>query len=351
MKGSIDRVRTLFQGGTPDRPPLFDLLRNDAVIGHFAGETLTLENAERVVFKAYEPAVDATRPSVRMPHKEETIVLEDGRAQRHFRWTAWTERVTYASDEEYVATKRKILDSDPTEWGPDQAKQMDEMFVGIKAHREKLGEVFFVSGGRTPRLMGLIGECGLDQFVYRNEDYPELIDSLLEYETAKAVTFVEHLPEKHGIELVMAGDDIAYKTGPMLSPKWFEKHYFPRFSRIVDAFHAKGIKVLFHSDGNLNEVLDGLIEAGIDALNPIEVLAGMDIKDLHARYPDLVMVGGIDVSQLLPLGTPKAVEIAVKKAIEDSEGKMMVGSSTELNNQVPLENYLALRNAVLESKL
>ena len=38
MKGSIERVRTLINGGTPDRPPLFDLLRNDAVLSHFAGE-------------------------------------------------------------------------------------------------------------------------------------------------------------------------------------------------------------------------------------------------------------------------------------------------------------------------
>ena len=80
MKESIERVRTLINGGTPDRPPLFDLLRNDAVLSHFAGEKLTLENAERVVFKAFEPAVDATRPGVRMPHKEETITLEDGRS-------------------------------------------------------------------------------------------------------------------------------------------------------------------------------------------------------------------------------------------------------------------------------
>ena len=94
--------------------------------------------------------------------------------------------------------------------------------------------------------------------------------------------------------------------------------------------------------------MDGLVEAGIDGLNPIEVLAGMDVADLHRRYPDLFMTGAIDVSQLLPMGTPQQVYEAVCRAIDAAEGRIMIGSSTELNNKVPLENYLALRDAVLE---
>ena len=71
MEGSLERVRKVVRGEMPDRPPLYDLLRNDAVISHFAGETLTLENAPEVVFRAYDPAIDATRPGVRMPGEEE----------------------------------------------------------------------------------------------------------------------------------------------------------------------------------------------------------------------------------------------------------------------------------------
>ena len=66
MKGSRERVRTMLRGGTPDRPPLYDLLRNDAVIAHFAGEPATVENGPEVVFRAYEPAIDATRPLIRI---------------------------------------------------------------------------------------------------------------------------------------------------------------------------------------------------------------------------------------------------------------------------------------------
>jgi len=67
MQGSLERVRAVLRGDLPDRAPLYDLLRNDAVVSHFAGETLTLENAPRVVYRAYEPAIDATRPEARSP--------------------------------------------------------------------------------------------------------------------------------------------------------------------------------------------------------------------------------------------------------------------------------------------
>jgi len=165
------------------------------------------------------------------------------------------------------------------------------------------------------------------------------------------VQWIEHLPDDHGIEAVFAGDDIAFKNGPLLSPKWFRKHYFRRFARIVKAYHRKGIRVNFHSDGNLTQIMDGLVEAGIDVLNPIETAAGMDIAYLHKRYPKLIFSGGIDVSGLLPFGTPQEVRDATVKAIEDSEGQIMIGSSTELQYTVPLDNFLAMRRAAMEYPL
>ena len=85
MEGSIQRVRAVLRGEMPDRAPLFDLLRNDAVIKHFTGRTLTVANAPDVVHKAFAPAIDATR-SVRLPDAEQTGQLPDGRWQKQYRW-------------------------------------------------------------------------------------------------------------------------------------------------------------------------------------------------------------------------------------------------------------------------
>ena len=348
MQGSLERVRAVINGGTPDRTPIYELLRNDAVLSHFAGEELTIANGPELVYRAYEPAVDATRPMVRTPAAEETMTLADGREQRNYRWTTWVEHVHYADSTAYAAAKRAELDAFDPAWGADDQQQMDTIIAEIAEHKRKLGEVFFFPGGMCVGLMGIMGEVGLEEFSYYLADCDGIIDELMERNTVCAVRWIEHLPANHGIEAVFSGDDIAYKAGPMLSPMWFREHYFGKLARVCEAYHARGIKVLFHSDGDLNPILDGLVEAGIDGLNPIEVLANMDVGDIHRRYPNLFMTGAIDVSQLLPYGTPGEVKDAVRRTIDAAEGRIMIGSSTELNDEVPLENYLALREAVLD---
>lgn len=348
MEGSIQRVRAVIRGEQPDRAPLYELFRNDAVLEHFTGQRLTVENGPELVYEAYDPAVDATRPSVRPPGREETVTLPDGRTQRHFRWTVWTERRSYASSAEYVAQKRQHLDAYDPAWTTAQQADIDQMLAGVAAARGQLGEVFFFPGGSGPGLMSIMGEVGVEDFSYYLADCPGLIEELLECQVLGAVARIEHLPAGHGIEAVFVGDDIAYKTGPMLSPAWFTRHYMPRLARICEAYQRQGIKVLFHSDGNLLPILGGLVDAGIDGLNPLEVLAGMDPGLVHRQYPHLFLAGGIDVSQLLPFGSPSQVKEAVRRAIGETGGRIMVGSSTELNDAVPLENYLALREAVLE---
>ncbi len=348
MKGSIERARAVIHGETPDRTPMFDLLRNDAVLSHFAGETLTVENAPEVVYRAYEPAIDATRPAVRLPQHEGSETLPDGRTVRRFRWTDWTEHVAYPDTAAYAAAKRKLIDAFDPAWTDERQASVDSYLSGIADTRRRLGEVFFCPSGRSVNLMGIMREVGVEFFCYALADCPGVIDELMEINTLDSVTWIDHLPPDHGIEMAFCGDDIAFKTGPFLPPAWFAEHHFPRLARINDAFHRQGIKVLFHSDGNLNTVLDGLVDAGIDGLNPIEVLAGMDVADIHRRHPHLFLCGGIDVSQLLPLGTPAEVTDAVRRAVDAAEGRIMIGSSTELNNEVPLANFLALRDAVLE---
>ncbi|MBN1352856.1 hypothetical protein JXJ21_25935 [candidate division KSB1 bacterium] len=349
MQNSIERVRAVINGEIPDRTPLFDLLRNDAVIEYFSGRRLTLENAPEVVYKAYEPAVDATRPQVKLPAEEKTLRLPDGRQQKQYRWTAWTEPHHYADSEAYAAAKRAELDTgDPSDWRESDQHRLDAALTRIAGERQKLGEIFLFPGIPGPGLMGLYGEVGIKQFSYALADCPGIIPALLEFQSTRAATWYEHLPPDHGIEAGFLGDDIAFNAGPLFSLVWLRAHYFPHLSRIICAAHAKGIKVLFHSDGNLNPILDDLVQAGIDGLNPIEVLAGMDVGDIHRRFPHLFLAGGIDVSWLLPLGSPQQVANAVKQAIDAAEGRIMIGSSTELNNEVPLQNYLALRKAVLE---
>jgi uroporphyrinogen decarboxylase len=349
MQKSLERIRAVLNGEPPDRAPMFDLLRNTAVIEHFTGERLTVENGVDLVYKAYAPAIDGTRPLVKSPNAERTEILPDGRRQEIRRWTIWTEHRQFPDSAAYEAEKRRQLDGFDPAWKEADQRDMESALAGIADVRRKLGEVFCFPGIPSgPSLMGLYGEVGLEDFCYCLADCPDIIVDLMERNTVCAENWYAHLPDDHGIEGGFLGDDIAFKSGPLLSPVWMRKHYFPRLARTIAAAHARGIKVLFHSDGNLNPILNDLVAAGIDGLNPIEVLAGMDVGEIHRRHPHLFMAGGIDVSQLLPFGTPGQVRDAVRKAIDAAEGRILIGSSTELNEEVPLANFLALRDAVLE---
>lgn len=348
MKGSLERVRRVMALEKPDRAPLFDLIPNDAVLRHFDGGRPVEIGDDRSGIRALVAALDGSRVAAFSPSEEQVEHTEDGRERRVLRWTSWNERVSYGSSEEYRRAKERELAG----WRERASQPHDTAAAGYY-RREREVKLWFGDGfyyllaAPSPGLMGIWSEVGLEPFSYYLYDCEDVIIEQLERNTEYACRWIEGLPVDDPFECVFIGEDIAFKNGPMMRVAWLERHYFPRLKQVIDALHAKGLKAMFHSDGNLNAIMDGLVGAGIDALNPIEVTAGMDLADLHRRYPRVVFAGGIDVSHLLPFGTPQQVRDATVKAIEDTEGQILVGSSTEVFNIVPLENYLALREAAM----
>jgi len=352
MKGSLERVRKLVSGGKPDRMPHFDLLPNDDVLRHFNGGIAVECGDDRSGMKAVARATDSSRWCYFSPMKEATEILPDGRRKLVKRWTVWDEPSPPVSPEEYAAAARSRLAEArerfrrPTETSDHPQYREDRERKGI------FGDDFYcVALGACPKLMDTWLQYGLEEFCGYLTECGESVGEVLEANTLEACSWVDGLPPDDPFEMFFIGEDIAFNSGPMFSPAWLERAYFPRLKRVIGRFHERGKKVLFHSDGNLDLIMDGLVGAGIDGLNPIDVNAGMVLGDLHRRYPRLVFFGGIDVARLLPFGTPAEIGDAVEKAIEDTAGRILVGSSTEVGNTVPLENYLAMRDAVLEYRL
>jgi len=356
LLSSKRRVRVLLEGRIPDRPPLFDLLHNDAVIEYFSSERITEENKERVVPLAISTALDATRPRIRLPQQEREEILPDGRRRRFERWTEWEGPRRYNSSSEYCEERKKSL-ATSWDWNEKDEKELEEQIHYNLECERRLGDVYLF-WGRVVDTIGfgfvdtglnfLYNEIGLEQFAYLMADCPQIISAQLEYYTTKSIQKIHHIPPEVKVESIFIAEDIASKDSTLFSPLFLRREFFPRLAKIIKECHSRGIKVLFHSDGNLMSVLDDLIEAGIDILNPIDVAAGMKIREIHRRYPNLLMAGGIDANHLLPFARPEEIKDAVKRAIDDAEGKIMIGSSTEVHNAIPLENYLALWNTVKE---
>lgn len=93
--------------------------------------------------------------------------------------------------------------------------------------------------------------------------------------------------------------DIAYNTGPFMSPRHYREFVQPYHRRLFDEFHQRGMPVLLHSDGDIRLLLDDLIDAGVDFINPLEAKAGMDVRELAPKYGNqLGYCGNIDARVL-----------------------------------------------------
>lgn len=91
--------------------------------------------------------------------------------------------------------------------------------------------------------------------------------------------------------------DVAYKRGLFFSPDYWRKHFKPGVKAIVEACHENGLPVIYHGCGNVNRIFEDFIEIGVDAYNPLEAKAGMDVVELRRRFGHRIgFCGNMDVT-------------------------------------------------------
>jgi len=189
--------------------------------------------------------------------------------------------------------------------------------------------------------------AGLDNllmyFALDPEFAHELMDKVLEANIAAARRAV-----RAGAEVVILGDDYAHNFAPMMSPAHFREFIFPRLRRMIEVVHEEGAFCIKHSDGNLWSILDMIVDAGPDAINPLEPVAGMDIGKVKEQYGEgACLVGNIDCGELLSHGTVEQVEQSVRACIAAAApgGGFILSSSNSIHSSVKPGNYLAMVRA------
>jgi uroporphyrinogen decarboxylase len=135
-------------------------------------------------------------------------------------------------------------------------------------------------------------------------------------------------------------DDIGSTRGPVVSPKAFEHIFYPQYKKVISALKAAGAqKILFHSDGNIESILDMLLDAGVEVINPVEQRSGMNPVLLRKKYGRrLGMIGCIDNVHILPSGTKSEIEKMTREVLELArDGGIVVGVHS-LGDDIPVEN-------------
>ena len=174
-----------------------------------------------------------------------------------------------------------------------------------------------------------------------------LLDRITEYSASKARAYVEC-----GVDILSLGDDIGTQIAPMIDVGMWEEWLKPRLIKVIqDARKIKpDVLIFYHSCGFVEPFIEGLIDAGVDILNPVQPEC-MNANDVIKKYGDRISFWGtVGTQQLLPFGKPEEVRETVLATLKAAgkRGGICIGPTHLVEPEVPWENLLALRDAAAE---
>jgi len=190
---------------------------------------------------------------------------------------------------------------------------------------------------------------GMENYFIKMHTDPAVVEAV----TERVVDFYLQINEKwfdiigDKMDAIFFGNDFGSQLDLLISPAMFNKFVMPYFRKITTQAKSRGYKVVPHSCGAIESVIPQLIDAGVDALHPIQAKArNMDAKTLARKYgKDVVFIGGVDTQELLPFGTPQQVYDEVMRLRELFGPNYIVSPSHEATPNTPPENMEAMARA------
>ena len=335
----------------------------------------------------------------------DTIELGRGFGQRDEDWVAW--KLTDGSDcliPAYIDVRREAEDwvlyhgSPPREVGiqkpgmhffdqtywpyldgiPQDLSKLsdvvDSMMWSIPSppNQGEISEAEFVAGAKALQMstdraiIGLFGGnmfeipqmiCRTDNFLMLIASEPDnahkLLDALVEMHLNNLETYLNAVGEH--IDIILFGDDLGMQSGPQISPKMYREFLKPRHSMLWKRAKelSPHIKVMLHCCGGVKPLLNDLIDAGIDTINPVQTsCAGMEPAGLKKDFGDHLCFwgGGCDTQTILPNATPSEVRQHVLERLEilAPGGGFVFQQVHNILANVPPENIVAMFDAVKE---
>lgn len=234
--------------------------------------------------------------------------------------------------------------------GPDGPRRLAE---GAKALRARTDRAILALFG------GNLLETG--QFLYRNDNFLMLLAA----DPGRAGEFLERLVEIHlanlekflaavgpYIDIIVFGDDLGMQNGPQMSRNMYRELFMPRHARMWRrAKELADVKVMLHCCGGIRPLLPDLIEAGLDAVNPVQIsCAGMEATALKADFGDRITFwgGGCDTRFVLASAKPEEIRRHVGRQVEilSRGGGFVFQQVHNILADVPPENVIAMFDAV-----
>ena len=225
--------------------------------------------------------------------------------------------------------------------------------IGLEEYKNAInssaGESLFIAGS-SDDLFPTYSPF-LEVFMEAMITKPNLAHRYMEITTEGVLILLEKQIEA-GVDGIIGANDIASQKGTMISPGHYREFILPSLKKIVNRCHSKNRPFIKHYDGNINIILDILINEGeIDGLHSIEPTANMDIYNIKKIYGGKIsLLGNLDCSHLMSFGSKNEIEKEIKRLIKyiAPDGGYVFGSSNAIHSGISTEIFNFVRKKVLE---
>jgi uroporphyrinogen decarboxylase len=331
----FEQLARVLRRETPDRPVLFEYFVNAELISFFNGRRFEAaatpeEKITDIIGFFHKAGYDyATVPS------------------RYFGGFSFTtadheKKATVSLNEGCVITDRQSFEN--YNWpNPEQGDfgLLDKMAAELND-----GMKFVVSapGGLLENVTGLVGFENLCFMLYEDA---ELSKAVFDAVGSRLLRFYEICSSVPAVGALIVNDDWGFKTQTMIPPEMLRELVFPWHKKMVEAIHSNGKFALLHSCGNLEAVMDDIVdELKYDAKHSFEDTIS-PVEDFWQQWnKKIAVLGGIDVD-FLARSHPETIGKRCRKLLETTGlQSYALGSGNSITGYIPIENYLAMIKSV-----
>jgi uroporphyrinogen decarboxylase len=229
---------------------------------------------------------------------------------------------------------------------PNNPIRLQQFSNGRKVQGELDDDVFSIPA------TGALMECSWESFgleaFSRLLKKPKQAQKVFDDRGEFALEVVKIMAENDA-KMVLLWDDYGFKNGLFMKPEYYRKFVFPWIKRLCDAAHKRDCKIILHSDGDLIEIFEDIIECGVDAINPIESTTAnpeYDIFKLNEKYGDQITFVGNLSPIMLALGEISEIESYAKRLIRELApgGGYIFSSGHSINPAVTIDRFEAMQN-------
>lgn len=326
VTSDVQRLLAAFRGQRTDRVPYFE---------HSVGSRMAEHVLGRALGEGGMSAEDHTELALRIGM--DAIGFGMG-------WGGIGRVSAQASDGtwHYTGGRIKTWDDLAREEPPDSTSAFEKLERYLEAtHGTGVGVWVYLHGPFDPAYLGM----GYEHFMVSLYDDLPLVEAVMDRQNDYSTDVLARICE-YPVSFIFIADDVAEKDGMMIRPQWFRELWLPRLAKLVAAPRAKGIRLVYHSDGNVTELLPIVVEEGFQAINPIESYSN-DIYAIKERWgKQITLWGNIDQAHMLSYATPDEVRADVLEHLRRlmPGGRYVLATGHSVVDSIPPENYLAMLN-------